>query len=92
MAADDPGLMVWSELGAETAAVGEVLDAAGRSGADAGGCGGVQAGLPSVSDAAGCEEEGLTMSAVPSRPFVDLSVDVLSLCRLRMMRGTMRWW
>jgi len=104
VAADDPGLLVWSELGAEQkrahleklhsfpmghGGVGVTVQRLLRSGKFSMRRGEVERmredaaefkrGCPACQLLQDARRGGLTMSAVPARPFVDLSVDVLTL-------------
>jgi hypothetical protein len=101
---DDPGLLVWSELGAEEkkahlerlhafpmghGGVGVTVQRLLRSGKFSMRRGQVERmredaaafkkGCPACQLLQDARRGGLTMSSVPARPFVDLSVDVLTL-------------
>jgi hypothetical protein len=102
--ADDPGLLVWSELGAEQkrahleklhsfpmghGGVGVTVQRLLRSGRFSMRRGEVERmredaaefkrGCPACQLLQDARRGGLTMTSVPARPFVDLSVDVLTL-------------
>ena len=104
VAADDPGLLVWSELGAEQkrahleklhsfpmghGGVGVTVQRLLRSGKFSMRRGEVERmredaaefkrGCPACQLLQDARRGGLTMTSVPARPFVDLSVDVLTL-------------